>query len=63
MKFVENQEPDETLDLADCIENPDKCNRSNSCLTKGIWKEATKAMYDKLNSTSLPEMIVADKNR
>ena len=50
------------LDLAYCIENPDKCNRSNSCLSKGIWEEATKAMYDKLNSTSLSEMIVADKN-
>jgi len=50
------------LDLAGCIENPDECKRSGSCLTKGIWEEATKAMYDKLNSTSLSKMLVADKN-
>jgi Rrf2 family protein len=50
------------LDLAGCIENPDECKRSGNCLTKGIWEEATKAMYDKLNSTSLSKMIVADKN-
>lgn len=50
------------LGLLGCIENPDECKRSGSCLTKGIWEEATKAMYEKLNSTSLSEMIVADKN-
>jgi len=50
------------LDLASCIENPDECKRSDSCLTKGIWEEATKAMFDKLNSMSLYKMIVADKN-
>ena len=50
------------LGLSGCIENPNECKRSDSCLTKGIWEEATKAMYDKLNSTSLSKMIVADKN-
>ena len=50
------------LDLAGCIENPDECKRSGSCLTKGIWEEATKVIYDKLNSTSLSKMIVADKS-
>jgi len=50
------------LGLSGCIEHPDECKRSGSCLTKGIWEEATKAMYEKLNSMSLSEMIVADKN-
>ena len=50
------------LDLSACIENPDECKRSGSCLTKGIWEEATKVIYDKLNSTSLSKMIVADKS-
>lgn len=45
------------IDLTDCIENPDTCNRSSSCLTRAIWQEATKAMYDKLNSMTLSEMI------
>lgn len=45
------------INLTDCIENPDTCNRSSSCLTRAIWQEATKAMYDKLNSMTLSEMI------
>ena len=45
------------IDLSDCIGNPDECNRSSSCLTRGIWEEATKAMYDKLNSITLSKFI------
>jgi Rrf2 family iron-sulfur cluster assembly transcriptional regulator len=48
------------IDLVDCIENPEECDRSNGCLTRGVWKEATKAMYDKLNSTTLSNMIEND---
>jgi len=49
------------IDLSDCIENPDECNRSSFCLTRGIWEEATKAMYDKLNSITLSKMIETGK--
>jgi Rrf2 family protein len=45
------------IDLSDCIENPDECNRSSSCLTRGIWEGATKAMYDRLNSITLSKFI------
>ena len=43
--------------LSDCIDNPGECTRSSSCLTRGIWEEATKAMYDKLNSITLSNML------
>ena len=46
--------------LSDCIDNPDTCAKSSSCLTRGIWEEATKAMYDKLNSITLSNMIEKD---
>lgn len=49
------------IDLADCIEKPDICNRSNSCLTRGVWQEATKSMYNKLSIT-LAKMIKRGKN-
>lgn len=49
------------INLTDCIEKPDICNRSSHCLTRGIWQEATKAMYDKLNSITLSEMIEMGK--
>jgi len=45
------------IDLSDCIGNPDECNRSSSCLTRGIWEEATKAIYDRLNSITLSKFI------
>lgn len=48
------------IDLTACIENPDACERTESCLTRGLWEEATKAMYEKLNSATLSKMIQAD---
>ncbi len=45
------------IDLSECVENPDACERTESCLTRGVWEEATKAMYEKLNSTTLSKMI------
>jgi len=45
------------VDLAGCIENPEECNKSEDCITRGIWKEATEAMFDKLNSITLSKMI------
>ena len=48
-------------DLADCIGNPEKCERSRHCPTRGIWAEASKAMYEKLNSMNLSEMLKTEK--
>lgn len=45
------------IDLAGCIENPEECNRSSNCLTRGVWEEATKAMFDKLNSVTLSNIV------
>ena len=44
------------IDLSDCIENPDECKRSRSCLTRGVWEEASKALYDKLDSITLAKI-------
>ena len=49
------------INLSECIENPDVCDKSKDCLVRGIWEAATKAMYDKLNSMTLSEMIESDK--
>lgn len=45
------------INLSSCIENPEVCDRTTRCLTRGVWEEATKAMYDKLNSATLSKMI------
>jgi Rrf2 family protein len=49
------------IDLSECIEHPNVCSRYSRCLTRSIWQEATKAMYDKLNSIALSEMIKLGK--
>ena len=43
--------------LVDCAENPETCARAAQCLTRRVWKEATRAMYDKLNSFTLSDVL------
>ena len=49
------------IELVGCIENPGECEKSGRCLTRGIWEEASKAMYDKLNSITLSMMLEMGK--
>jgi Rrf2 family transcriptional regulator, iron-sulfur cluster assembly transcription factor len=44
------------INLADCIANPDLCERHEECVTRAIWEEATDAMHDRLHSITLLEM-------
>jgi len=50
------------INLSSCIENPEMCDRTSSCLTRCIWEETTKAMYNKLNSVTLAKMINDDSS-
>ena len=49
------------ISLTKCIEKPEICDRTDTCPTRDIWKITTKAMYDKLNSVTLSEMINRNK--
>lgn len=49
------------IDLTQCIENPDICDRSETCLTRNIWESATRAMDKKLNSITLSHIIKRHK--
>lgn len=44
-----------------CTEHPETCQRSASCLTRQVWKEAVAAMYDKLNSVTLWDLVEKGK--
>lgn len=50
------------INLTGCIENPDECERSGCCLTKGIWEEVSQVMQDKLNSITLSSVITSEKS-
>jgi Rrf2 family iron-sulfur cluster assembly transcriptional regulator len=45
------------INLSDCIENPDMCDRSDTCETRDIWEVATAAMYHELNSITLSDLM------
>lgn len=43
--------------LTTCCDNPDVCERSGSCVTRWLWKEATEAMYERLNAVTLADLV------
>ena len=45
------------LRLTECTEKPEVCNRSEACLTRLLWKDATEAMLEKLNSITLSDLV------
>ncbi len=45
------------LKLTDCTESPELCDRSATCPTRLLWKEATEAMYEKLRVTTLADLV------
>jgi len=51
------------ITLTSCLDTPEVCDRTDSCLTRGIWKEATDAMYEKLNEATLAKMIEQNQGR
>jgi len=50
------------VDLTVCVGDTDVCERSAECLIRDTWREATKAMYEKLNSVSLSKIIKSQKH-
>jgi Rrf2 family transcriptional regulator, iron-sulfur cluster assembly transcription factor len=48
---------EEGTSLVDCSDRPESCERAGICLTRDVWLEAAKAMFDKLNSITLADLI------
>jgi len=43
--------------LTECTEHSEVCERSPLCPTRLIWQEAAKAMFDKLNTITLADLL------
>ena len=43
--------------LVECRAGTDDCERVEVCLTRRLWREAADAMYDRLNSFTLADML------
>jgi Rrf2 family protein len=48
--------------LIHCAENPENCDRVDSCLTRYLWMEASKAMYEKLAAITFADLMSMQKD-
>ena len=42
---------------ADCVDNPDVCERAESCAARDIWCELKQALENILSSTSIKDLV------
>ena len=52
-----------SLALVDCVNNPEACDRSDSCVTRDIWGEMKRAMDAVLQSTTLQDLVERQKGK
>jgi Rrf2 family protein len=52
---------EDSASLAECSDNPMVCERSSACATRYIWQEAARAMFDKLQSITLADLLSRNK--
>jgi Rrf2 family protein len=43
--------------LAECVSEPEKCFRSTDCCVRIAWQDATEALYEKLNSITITDLL------
>jgi len=51
------------VDLTECAGNPESCERSEICPTRGLWEDAAKAMMGKLDQVTLASLIGGKRDR
>ena len=44
-------------DLVECISHPEKCSMSDDCQVRLAWRDATEVLYQKLDSTSISDLM------
>mgnify|MGYP003565310358 CR=1 FL=1 len=46
--------------LTDCSANPESCERVDSCLTRYLWIEASKAIFEKLSNITFADLMALE---
>jgi len=44
-----------------CSDDPGSCHHADGCVVRTLWREAAVAMYKKLNSVTLSELVRRDR--
>jgi len=47
--------------LTQCSENPDTCDRVDNCLTRYLWLEASRAMFERLRTITFADLLALTK--
>ena len=45
------------ISFEECVDNPELCEKSDSCVLRDVWSETIEAVDKVLNSTTLQDMI------
>jgi len=51
------------LELVECVNNKNFCNRFNSCVAREIWYEVGKSMEGVLKATTLEDLVTRDRDK
>jgi Rrf2 family protein len=43
-----------------CLQNPENCDRADTCVTRDLWKETEKIVYNKLSSVTLSDLALME---
>lgn len=56
---------EESTSITDCAEQEDKvcgvCNRAGECLSRWVWVEAGRAMFNRLDNISISDLLSIEK--
>ena len=52
-----------SLCLVDCVDDPSFCERSSFCISRDIWREASKNLQQTLENTTLAAMVSRQKEK
>ena len=47
----------------ECVDDPTKCTRADSCVTRDLWIETKRAMESVLESTTLADLVQRQSNK
>jgi len=47
-------------DLVECVSSPEKCPMSDDCQVRLAWRDATKVLYEKLDTTTISDLMNGD---
>jgi len=45
-----------------CSESPDACERVDDCVTRYLWVEASKAIFERLSTITFADLMALEKN-